>query len=177
MDIYSNDYKKNFFLIPGTFLLGIAMAWIAVWFVNILQWLESITIGSLLGTLFWADARGPLYVIHTFVVMFMYVLVLPAAVYHFKYVEGILAKRIMVILMTITIIFLFDKHMASNLSWDIASKIYFLQEKCYFRLLGGASFANLTWSESVSYFEYVVFDIYVALTGLVFFFNKRSWDE
>ena len=176
MDIYYYDRRKNIYLIPLCFLLGIVYAWGVLWVINIFEWLESITIGDLLGTLFWADARGPLYIIHTFVVMIPYIIVLPAAVMAFKYVRGIWPKRIMALLMAPTLIYLFDPTMAAYSTEGVRLFFDFFHDKCYCHLLGGASFANLTWSDSVGKFEYTVFDVYVVISAILCAFNKDNFD-
>lgn len=168
------DDHNDYLMIPVCYVWGIAYAFAVVWAVNIIQWLDSITIESLLGTLFWADARGPLYVIHTLIVMFFYIGVLPAAVIPLKHIDNRIIQKVLIVVLTISVLFLFDPHMKSSLypSW-LWNSLYFLQNKCYFHLIGGASFANLTWSESVSSFEYGVFDFYVIVSGILTLMNKK----
>ena len=166
----SNDYL----MIPVCYVWGIAYAFAVVWAVNIIQWIDSVTIDSLLGSLFWADARGPLYVIHTLIVMFFYIGVLPASVIPLKHIDNRIIQKVLIVALTISILFLFDPHITNSFAPYWLSKIvYFLQDKCFFHLIGGASFANLTWSETISSFEYGVFDFYVIISGLLTLINKK----
>ena len=174
MSIYKNDDENNYLMIPICYVWGIVYAFGVVWGVNIIQWIDSVTIDSLLGSLFWADSRGLLYVIHTLVVMFFYIFVLPAAVIPLKYIDSAVIQKILIIILAISIIFLFDPHITNSYAPDWLGKIIsFLQDKCYFRLIGGASFANLTWSESISEFEYGVFDFYVIVSSILTLLNKK----
>lgn len=173
MSIYKDD-DNDYLMIPICYIWGIAYAFGVLWGVNIIQWIDSITIDSLFGSLFWADSRGLLYVIHTLVVMSFYVFVLPAAVIPLNHINSGVIQKILIVVLAISVLFLFDPNITNSYApgW-LAKIICFLQNNCYFHLMGGASFANLTWSEDISEFEYGVFDFYIIVSCVLLLMNKK----
>ena len=168
--------EKDILMTPVCFVWGLAYAWLAVWVINIFYWVESITIGSLLGSIFWTDARGPLYVIHTFIAMAFYAAVLPFAVVPISHVYNPWIRRLLIVLYAFSIICIVDKSVSSYFfSGNLNSMASFLRNDCYFHLIGGVSFLNLTWSDKLSQFEYNVFDIYIVITAIVCLCNKDNF--
>ena len=161
---------KNIFY----FICGIVVAWFAAWGVNIIEWLGSITIGSILKDLFFADARGLLKIIYTLVAMFPYIFVWFGAMWGILKIHPRAAQRISSIIMGLVIITLFDPDMKFYLPSFLYNVVNFLQTTCYFKLLGGASLADFTWSSDMSSFDYGVFDFYMIILAIgVAWSNKK----
>lgn len=161
---------KNIFY----FISGIVVAWVCAWGVNILEWAGSLSIGSIFQNLFFADARGPLKLIYSLVSMFPYIFVWFGAMWGIMKIQPLLARRISFIIMGLVIITLFDP----DIKWNLPSFLYhvfnFLQTTCYFKLLGGASLADFTWSSDMSSLDYGVFDFYMIILAIIGAVSKNN---
>lgn len=159
---------KNIFY----FIIGIVVAWFCAWAVNILEWCCSLSIGSFFEDLFFADARGPLKIIYSLVSMFPYIFVWFGAMWGISKIQPRLAQSISSIIMGLVIITLFDPDMKYNLPSFLSNIFNFLQTTCYFKLLGGASLADLTCSSDMSSLDYGVFDFYMIILAIIGAFTK-----
>jgi hypothetical protein len=152
-------------------LLGVAMAWLSAWMVNIVEWLCSISIGELFTNLIFADANGLLGLIISFITMFPYVFLLFGAIYPLRLIEEQWLRKVVLVILVILILLLFDPHTKSLIYPYGYREISYLQDHCYFSLFGGLSLANLEWTTKFSRIDYYVFDFYMIAPSLLILFN------
>lgn len=156
------------------FISGIVVAWLCAWGVNIVEWCCSLSIGSLFENLFFADARGLLKIIYSLVSMLPYIFVWFGAMWGIMKIQPRLAQRISSIIMGLVIITLFDPDMKYYLPSFLYNVFNFLQTTCHFKLLGGASLADLTWSSDMSSLDYSVFDFYMIILAIIGAVSKNN---
>ena len=106
--------------------------------------------------------------------MFPYIFVWFGAMWGISKIQPRLAQSISSIIMGLVIITLFDPDMKYNLPSFLSNIFNFLQTTCYFKLLGGASLADLTWSSDMSSLDYGVFDFYMIILAIIGAFTKKN---
>ena len=168
--------NRDYWMTPICFVWGLFYAWLVTWVANVIYWLENISIESLLGSVFWTDVKGLLFVIHAFVSMFFYIAVLPAAAIPISHVYNPWIRRFLIVAYAVSVITIIDPSVSSYLfSKPIESIVEFLRKDCYFHLMGGASLANLTWSDKISRLDYNVFHTYIVIGAILCLRNKDNF--
>lgn len=170
------NYNKILFVLKliFVFLLEIVLSWLAVWFINLFEWINALTWGGILSSLFFADASGLWIIIKPIVIMFPYIFVYFVSTRHmnFLFLEG--KYRFLYLLLGIVIISLYDPNIKSYYPSFIYDALKYLQNNCYCYLLGSLDIANVKWSAEFTILDYITFDIYIMLSAIIYTFNKAS---
>lgn len=164
------EYLKAIFV----FIAALACSWVLAWLCNFIRWTASLTIGNLLISLLFSDARGPYPFIFSCMSMIPYgfIPLMTICLAGFCKRRGILLSLYVII--AITLIFVYDANAKNILPAFLYDPICFLQKDCYFRFIGGVSVGKFTWSEDLSSLDYAIFDIMTIIVVILYSILHRD---
>lgn len=158
------------------FVIGIPLAWVVVWIINVLEWGTSLTIGSFIKTLF---LTSPHYSVFHFVCdaisMFPYVFVFISGFLLF-YTKPWYLRRIFIVLYLLCMLVLFDPSIKHYLPMPIYDVVATLQHDYNYRFIGGTNFWDFKFSEKITDIQYGIYDAYMIILSLIVIFNKDKED-
>ena len=154
------------------FAIGIPLAWVAVWVINVLEWCVSISIGSFFKTLF---LTSPHYSVFHFVCdaisMFPYVaLIISGGL--LLYTRPWYISKISFALYVLLLIPLFDPNIIYYLPESMRDIFHTLQHDYNYRFVGGVNFWDSKFSEKISDIQYGIYDAYMIILTILIIINR-----
>lgn len=157
-----------------TYLGAMIFAWFVLWFVNIIEYLSSITLEPMIYSLISNHANWFLLTIISFITMFIYGLVPFAPMTYVNKAYGIWGRKKIIILIGLSLIILLDPAIKFYLPYSWFDFIDILQSAYYIE--GPSELATKFTDSSTEHsrFDYIAVDVYIiAITILMYFYEEE----
>jgi hypothetical protein len=152
------------------FVLNIALFWLFLWIVNIIEWGTSISLGSIINSLLLTGGPENNYTVYHFICELISTLPFAASygtcAVLFSKVKPVYYRSFLYILFALLVIILIDPHVSYYLPLSLQEIAYVLHNDYHFRMVGGPNLWNYKLSEEITYMQYIIFDIVVIVMAV-----------